>query len=258
MKLSVKSKKNPNKVLDQLYTQAGDVCNAESLGSIPCGPQDLYNARRSAKEAPCGGGTSSSSVKIDALWMLLGKAKSDEAAFKDNKFIRECRMHPDFLTVLADERQLKELELFCTNASEFCVFGADPTFNLFEDNISLTVTTYRNLKLINKETGLCPVFLGPMLMHQNKEWKSYSHFAHTLVTEHPVLNGILACGTDGEKALIEGFSRHFRYAIMLQCFIHVKKNIEKQLIERHVKGKNKNDTISEIFGKQDGETNFKG
>ena len=93
----------------------------------------------------------------------------------------ECRIHPDFLVVLADDRQLKELELFCTDSEEFCVFGADPTFNLFEENIALTVTTYRNLKLIDKETGKAPVFIGPLLMHQHKDWKTYSHFAHTVI-----------------------------------------------------------------------------
>jgi len=44
-------------------------------------------------------------------------------------------------------------------------------------------------------------------MHQRKDWKTYARFANSLTTECPDLEGIIACGTDGEKALILGFNR---------------------------------------------------
>ena len=65
-------------------------------------------------------------------------------------------------------------------------------------------------------------------MHQRKDWKTYSRFANSITTERPDLEGIIACGTDGEKALIAGFKRNFRFALFLRCFI---KKLEDTSIE---------------------------
>ena len=138
-----------------------------------------------------------------AIWMLLQKAKRDESTAKSSIFVGECRVHPDFLVVLASDCQLAELVQFCTDPKEFSIFCADLTFNIFEDNISLTVTTYKNLKSENKATNQPPVFIGPLLMHQHKDWKTYSRFANSLIAEKMELDALLACGTDGEKALID-------------------------------------------------------
>ena len=151
------------------------------------------------------------------------------------------------------------LELFCTNSVEFCVFAIDATFNIFKEKISLTVTTYKNLKRIHKETAKSPVFIiGPILMHQSKDWKTYSKFADSFALERPSLEGILACGTDGEKPLIDCFKRNFRWAIMLRCSIHLKKNIEKTLDDRKYSPLVKREFLRDIFGYQDGETKYTG
>ena len=47
----------------------------------------------------------------------------------------------------------------------------------------MTVTTYRNLKLENKARNQLPVFIGPLLMHRHKDWKTYSRFANFLIAE---------------------------------------------------------------------------
>ena len=74
--------------------------------------------------------------------MLLQMAKRDESIAKSSIFIRERRVRAGFLVSLVSDRQLEKLVQFCTDSQEFSVFCADPTFNIFEDNISLTVTTY--------------------------------------------------------------------------------------------------------------------
>ena len=98
--------------------------------------------------------------------MLLERARRKEENSLQEKLIRECRVHPNFLVVLTKDRQLQELEHFCTNPSEFCVFSVDATFNVFKDMISLIVTVYKNLKLAQKKTGKAPVFIEPVLLHQ--------------------------------------------------------------------------------------------
>ena len=117
---------------------------------------------------------SASENSSDAMWMLLQKAKREESIAKSSIFIREWRVHPDFLVVLASDRKLEEFVEFCTDPREFSIFCANPTFNIFEDDISLTVTICRNLKLENKATNQPPVLIGPLLMHQHKDWKTYS------------------------------------------------------------------------------------
>ena len=141
-------------------------------------------------------------------------------------------MHPSFPVILCLERHLDDVVNFCTNPKEFSVFSIDPTFNIFNDNISLTVTTYRNLKLENPSTGQAPVFLGPLLMHQKKDWKTYSRYPNCLVTEKPEISALLACGTDEEKAIVDGFKRNVPSTTFLRCFIHYKKNIERHLENR--------------------------
>ena len=144
---------------------------------------------------------------------------------KSSIFI-ECRLHPDFLVVLALDRQLEELVQFCTDPQEISIFCVDLIFNIFKDNISLTVTTYRNLKLENKATNQPTAFIVSLLMNQHKDWKTHSRFANSLITEKMELYALLACRTDGEKDLIDRFQRNFPFATFLRCFIHFQGKIK--------------------------------
>ena len=267
MKRSVlDGKKTATAALDEIYSSSGDVTMARSLGELPRGPVDMYNARRSARQSlDTASGFSGeaeqgtmANMRLDDVWTLLERAKREEDESKHNVFIRECSIHPSLFVVLANNVQLDELKKFCTNPMNFCIFGIDPTFNIFDKNISLTVTTYRNLKLEQTTTGKPPVFIGPLLMHQKKDWKTYSKFAHALKTANPELEGILACGTDGEKALSDGFKRNFPYAIFLRCFLHVKDNINRELTDRGVSPSARKQFIADIFGEQRGEVMYTG
>ena len=206
LKDSKTSAKKPKQYLDEVYRSFGDICFGRSLSKLPREPRDIYNARATSKKSTASSNVSqSSSTKLDEVWVLLEKAKVEEDESAELKFIRDFRVHPNFSTVLALERQLEEIVTFCTNPKEFSIFCIDPTFNLFTENISLSVTTYRNLKLEQKETGQPPVFRGRLLLHQKKDWKTYSRFANCLITEMPEIAALIACGTDGEKAIIDGF-----------------------------------------------------
>ena len=251
-------KETAKEILDNVYCSVGDVTNARSHGQLPRGPGDIYNARCAAKKAKSACSTVNQSPEINGIWQLLEKAKREEENDSGSVFIRECRVHPDFLVVLASDRQLQDLKHFCTDPNEFCICGADPTFNIFEENICLTVTTYRNLKLQQNSTKKPPVFIGPVLMHQRKDWKTYSRFANSLITECPDLEGMLACGTDGEKALIDGLKRNFRFALLLRCFIHFKDNVKRELTERGLQPETKKLFLNEIFGKQEGNVKYTG
>ena len=179
------------------------------MNELPRGPSDLYNARYAAKTVTLSdphllsNQRSTSENSGATMWMLLQKAKRDKSIAKLSIFIRECRVHPDLIVVLASDHQLEESFRFSINPQEFSIFCADPTFNIFEDNINLTVTTHRNFKLENKAANQPPVFIGPLIMHQRKDWKTYSTFSNSLIAEKMELDALLACGTDGEKTLID-------------------------------------------------------
>ncbi len=210
IKASAKSKdKTPKEMLDDVYCSLGDVLDVDRLDKLPRGPKDLYNARYNEKRRDDSKGTLAVQTQESAI-------------------IRECKIHPSLYIVLASDKQLKQVAQFCTNPREFAVYSIDPTFNVFEKNISLTVTSYRNLRLVSKQTNKSPVFIGPMMMHQKKDWKTYFHFGHSLLAENQDLEGILACGTDGEKALIDGLKKSFRFAVFLRCFLHMKDNIKRE------------------------------
>ena len=104
----------------------------------------------------------------------------------------------------------------------------------------------------NPNTGKSPVFVGPLLMHQRKDWKTFLKLAHSLTTAKPALEGILACGTDGEKVLIDGLKRNMRFAVFLRFFLHFKDNIKRELATRSITGGVQDQFISDIFGKQEG------
>ena len=141
---------------------------------LPRSPRDIYNAQAAAKKVSKSSTWNGSFKKQDGMWVILEKANKEEVEFLELKFILDFRMHPSFSVVLSLERQLDDLVNFCTNPKEFSVFSTDTTFNIFNDNISLTVTTKRNLKLENPSTGQAPVFIGPLLMDQKKDRKTYS------------------------------------------------------------------------------------
>lgn len=265
LKLSIRAKdRTPKEALDDIYSCLGDVTEAANINQLPRGPQDLYNARHHAQKraSTSHSGTtaqvSSKQTTADAMFILLERAKREEEVSSESTFIRECKVHPDLFVVLALERQLEELVQFCTSPGEFSIFSVDPTFNVFKSNISLTVTTYRNLKLQSKNSSKSPVFLGPVLLHQKKDWKTYSNFFHSLVTEKQELEGVLACGTDGEKALIDGLKKNFRFAIFLRCFLHFKENIKRELVNRGFRGSDQKSFMEEIFGRQEGEVKYTG
>ena len=154
LKASIHAKGTPKSLMDQMYISLGDVFQARSVGVLPRGPQDLYNARRQERlsEYTTRNDKNGSVAQLDGLWVLLERAKREESAVGgDFTFIRDCVIHPEFSVVLADDRQFKDLEHFTTNPIEFCPLQADPTFSIFNENLSLTVTTYRNLKLVNKK-----------------------------------------------------------------------------------------------------------
>ena len=75
----------------------------------------------------------------------------------NSHFIHELKLFPEHAVIMALDFQLAELEAFCTDPQYHCVLGIDAIFNLGPFN--LTVTTYKQLQLVNSNGNLCwPTF----------------------------------------------------------------------------------------------------
>ncbi|CAB4007089.1 Hypothetical predicted protein [Paramuricea clavata] len=233
LQASLNGKETVSNALDNVYRSVGDVTHAHSVGQLPRGPQDIYNARCAAKKEAENPTSRGPTAEVRGVWELLEKAKREEK--------EDVGVPPSF----ENAEYIRTFLLFWQAIASF-------------ENISLTVTTYRNLKLHHGSTKKPPVFIGPILMHKHKDWKTYSRFANTLITECPDLEGIIACGTDGEKVLINGLKRNFRFALFLRCFIHFKDNVKRELQQRGLSSTTKNLFLAEIFGKQEEDVKYTG
>ena len=62
-----------------------------------------------------------------------------------------------------------------------------------------------------------------------------------------------AVGTDGESALADAFAHKYRYATRLTCFIHVHRNIKKQLQNRRFSEAMIKEILDDVLGCQHGD-----
>jgi hypothetical protein len=115
-------------------------------------------------------------------------------------FIKEVTGAPELRCVLGYNWQMDELATFCTDPESFSVLGVDPTFNLGRFNV--TVTTFRNRKIVHKAGGHHPIMIGPLLLSQTKSFDAYNYFFSKvsfnfilLITEHyDIILGITPWG----------------------------------------------------------------
>lgn len=119
LKRSITDKqKTAKEALDEVHVSTGDVTMARSSSELPRGPNDIYNARRTARQDNAveteindrshnaEESVSTNNVKLDNVWTLLERAKREEEESKDSVFIRECSIHPALFVFLANDLQL--------------------------------------------------------------------------------------------------------------------------------------------------------
>ena len=76
------------------------------------------------------------------------------------------------MCVLVSDQQLHDLARFRAKPDKFCVLSVDPIFSL--GDFSITCITYRHLLVTDPHTGQFPIMLGPLLVHQSKEYSTYN------------------------------------------------------------------------------------
>ena len=223
------------------------------MGQLPRGRQQVKDSKRKSNNNNSGFGfkSISGSRKTDDPWYCLLQECKIQARNKDTAFIRDVRVAAEPFCLLASERQLNDLQRFCCNVNLFKPLTVDPTFDIGEFNV--TIISYQHLLLETKQSNQHPTLIGPVLVHEKKTKETYSLFCGALKTLKPDLKDLLAYGTDDEEALSGAFAENFERTTHLLCSIHLRKNVENRLIELGIKGKEKDDVLADIFGRQVGE-----
>ena len=228
--------------IDKVAEDQGGMMGGHSAGSWPRDVKQAYNLKCNSKPRSTVSGT-------DPYLALVMQCKEEA---KDNKtaYIRKVICAPEPIVILSTEEQLDGMERFCTNGANFGVFSIDPTFDL--GAFSVTTTTYEHLNLLSRRSGVNPVMIGPLMIHQKKEKATYNIFADHLLNSRPQLRNLQVVGTDGEVALSSPFLEKCPNLIHLLCFNHFKNNVVHQLKSIGVDESNRKCIVADIFGQQQG------
>ena len=237
----------PKVAYHNVHREKGSILNASSMSDLPRNRAQAKYARR---------GHTSSANNTDSLVMLLEQCKRQQINREEVPFIREVTGAPELRCILGFDWQLEDLSTFCTDPSEFSILGADPTFNLGRFNV--TVTSYRNLKVVDRISGHHPTMIGPMLISQTKIFDAYNHFFSKLISLNKDTRGIMAFGTDGEEELYKAMRISFPHAVHVRCFTHFRDNCKDQLKSSNVPEEAQKDFLFDIFGRRVGDTLEKG
>ena len=221
----------PKRVFHQILEEEGGLGQLRSSDQIPRHRQQVsYFTRKDISNR-------------DPLLECADLAKSQQE--KGDKFLRDVGAAPEFTLFVATDRQLQEVEKFCTYNGNFSILGVDTTFNI--GRYYVTLTTYRHLMLQTRK-GVEPVMLGPALIHQKKSFDSYFKLSSSMLKERPAIKNLKVFGTDGDVNLSKAFEIAFSNAKHLLCDIHMVDNIECKLRQLGITGKTARNYVVDIFG----------
>ncbi len=97
--------------------------------------------------------------------------------------------------------QLNDLVKFCVNRN--VVLCVDTTFNIAK-HFWITDTSYRNKRLVRKDSQENPTFLGPVMLHFTKDDSTFRRFALEMVNTDSAVRDLQVIGTDMEAAIYNG------------------------------------------------------
>jgi len=146
----------------------------------------------------------------------------------------------------ATDQQLQDLQRNCTGL-DASILQIDPTFSL--GSFYVTCTSYRSKQFENAKNEKKTLMPGPYMLHGTRSEEDYEFFARHISTgiKH---KAVVACGSDGEKAIRSGFRRveSFKESIWLVCMLHAKDNCKRKLEELGVKTETKSRILRDIYG----------
>ena len=221
----------PSSIFDELYEEGGGVLENTSFASLPRGVSQVKYQRSKLRDQHA----------KDTLAELIEKCKESKG-----EFLHSLQVSPEVRLVITTKAQLAEVVNFCTNPEEFSIFAIDVTYDI--GPFFVTTTTYRHLKLHDKESGTHPNFPGPMMIHTDEGSEAFRYFFSTLKGLNRDIENILFVGCDRQKAIVNGLSSELPIAQFLACTKHVQDNIKRKMSSLFIHENVQAEFLMDIFG----------
>ena len=146
----LKEGKHTRDVYSETRSEAGGLRLIGSVSSFPKSLKQIQKLKeRSQRKSDHLVATQT--TKKDELFAIMLKCVEDKTGTKGSRFLQFVQGASQPLAFLADERQLKEVERFCTNPSDPANLSVDTTYNC--EAFYVTPTTYRHKQVMSKSTG---------------------------------------------------------------------------------------------------------
>ena len=100
--------------------EKGGIINAKAIGDIPRNRRQIYNI----KQPKCD--------ESDALLSIMAQSMDKDEV----PFVRMVTSAPEPMCVLCTDKQLSDIDRFCTDPASFCPLSVDPTFNLGDFSVT--------------------------------------------------------------------------------------------------------------------------
>jgi transposase-like protein len=147
--------------------------------------------------------------------------------------------------ILYNDDQLTDIKNICCTGQT--PLGIDKTFNLCDMHV--TATCYKQTSVVMESTGEAPIFLGPLYIHDNSDFETYSNFFNHLKTKLTDTDtSRLVFGSDEEKALVNAITTAFPNSEHMLCKRHLYQNTKQKLVDDCVDKTDRQDILDMIYG----------
>ena len=228
----------PAKVVSTLLDEQGGAEKVTSVSSTPRGGQQARNVKRRVADPHRSRSGPAKSSDFGAMLKLSTQGD----------FVRSFEIskggHPR--AFCSTQQQLHDVEKYCTGENG-ALLQIDPTFSI--GSFYLTCTTFRHPKFENADNDKEVLMPGPYMMHASRTEEDYEYLARHM--SNALKNKtIRSCGTDGEKAIMNGFRKcqSFRESTWLICMIHARENCQRKMTEIGIGNKTMQKISRHIYG----------
>ena len=229
----------PAKVVAEIQREEGGAENLTSLSQTARNAEQVKNLKRRVPGAHRSRSGPSKETDFSNMFKLSQKAD----------YVKSFELkgeHPR--AFCATDQQLHDLQRNCCGP-DASVLQIDGTFSL--GNFYLTSTVYRSKWFENAKNHKSALMPGPCIIHARRSEEDYEYLARH-ISEGIKHKTVVICGSDGEKAIHNGFRRAqcFKNSSWLVCMLHARGNCKQKLEELGVKSDTKAKILKEIYGSE--------
>ncbi|XP_052249452.1 uncharacterized protein LOC127857125 [Dreissena polymorpha] len=115
----------------------------------------------------------------------------------------------------------------------------------------VTVTCFKQVSVTRPQTDKPPIFIGPMFLHDNSDFETYSHFLSHLKTKLDSTNtklDRLVIGSDDERSIVKASKTVFHDSTHVLCTRHLRQNTKHRLTDDAINKQLRNEILDTIYG----------